>query len=477
MNQNSSYLNLRISSIRWALPISLALGAIVYQLVIARWVHDSFGDSIHFGIEILFFASVGPLLAFLALTLMMRWFEEKNRVENRAQIVERRLASITAASVDAILSTNPRGVIEDWNKGAELLFGYTESEIRGRPLSDILKSEAGASVELYWLLHTVQASGYLQGHETICSTASGEEIVVELTATDLADSEGRSSGISIILRDITQRKEREAEIQRLNASLNQQVADRTRELAEKVDELAEANRNLQKLDQMRSEFVSLVSHQIRAPLTNMRGSVERMQTGCGAINATCSRMFLILEEEVDRLDELVQDVLSVARIESGKLSVQLEPLSILPVIQKVIERARARDSSRDIQFPTKPGLPLVLADRDHISEILMNLLDNADKYSLADCAITVDVRANQREVGISVLDEGPGIPEEDLERVFEKYHRNDNSDSQAVYGTGLGLYICRNLVEAQGGRIWAENRPDGGARFSFTLPVFQENDV
>lgn len=281
--------------------------------------------------------------------------------------------------------------------------------------------------------------------------------------------------MSIILRDITTRKRREQEIRQLNANLNEQVAARTKELAEKVEELAQANVDLQRLDQMRSEFVSLVSHQIRAPLTNMSGSVQRMRSSCGSINQTCTRMFAILEQQTARLNRLVQDVLNASRLESGDLSIQPEPISILPVVGQVVEQVRARNNERVIQEPIKPGLPMVFADRDRVAEILANLLDNADKYSPPESKIEVGVSADQVGVTVSVRDSGTGLPPGDLDRLFDKFYRIDGSDSQTAYGYGLGLYVCRRLVEAQGGHIWAENHPDGGAVFSFTLPVWQES--
>jgi signal transduction histidine kinase len=249
------------------------------------------------------------------------------------------------------------------------------------------------------------------------------------------------------------------------------VAERTRELAEKVDQLAYANAELQKLDRMRSEFVSLVSHQLRAPLTNMHGAVEHIETGCNIKNPACVRMLPILNQQVERLDRLVRDVLNTARIESGDLVLQPEPISILPVIQQVTEQIRARAANRSFTLPTKPGLPLAFADRDRVAEILANLLDNADKYSPPDRAVDIEVRADETEVTVSVRDAGPGLPPDNPDRVFEKFYRADNSDTQAVYGYGLGLYICRRLVESHGGRIWVENALAGGAIFSFTLPV------
>jgi PAS domain S-box-containing protein len=375
------------------------------------------------------------------------------------------------------LGLDQNGRIESWNLGAELIFGYTEVEIQDQPVTILFSKRAAAQVELDWLFQYIRHNGFIRGHETTCQTMDGRELVVELTATHLTDSQGSPLGTAVILRDITSRKQREKEIRRLNASLNTQVADRTRELAGKVEELAHANTELQKLDQMRSEFVSLVSHQIRAPLTNMNGAVQRMQADCLRVNPTCTRMFDVFEQQISRLDRLVQDVLNATRIETGQLVIHPEPMSVLPVVRQVVEQTRTRTIGRQIRLPTKPGLPLVLADRDRVAEVLANLLDNADKYSPPHQEVSVDVRANEIGVTVSVRDLGPGLPPEEIEWVFDKFYRTDSSDAQHAYGYGLGLYVCRRLIEAQNGRIWAENHPQGGAIFSFMLPIWQGNHV
>ena len=471
MSPTSNTLKQRITILRWALPVTFAILAMLFQLGPARLVHDYYGHALHYGVEIVFYATAGPLLAFWTLTRLGHWLDEKEQAEQHARASERRLASITAASADAILSLDSQGRIESWNRGAELIFGYPAQEMQGRPLPDLFGGSEAAAVEFRWLVEGVRQAGFVRGHETTCRDAAGRQVAVELTATHLTDEAGQYLGMSVILRDVTERKRREEEIRRLNASLTEQVADRTRELAEKVEELARANTELQKLDRMRSEFVSLVSHQLRAPLTNMYGAVEHIEANCPAMTTTCVRMLPILNQQVERLDRLVRDVLNMARIESGALVLEPEPISLLPIVQQVVEQIRARAAERPFRLPTKPGLPLVFADRDRVVEILVNLLDNADKYSPPGKEVVIDIRADQTEVTLSVRDFGPGLPPSDLERVFEKFHRADSSDSQPVYGYGLGLYICRRLVEAQGGRIWAENHPNGGAVFSFALPV------
>lgn len=473
MNPDSMIFRRRIITLRWLLPISFALLAVLYEFSVARWIHDRYGDTSHFIVEALFFSTSGPILTFLAINQIRVWLGEKERAEVKARDSNRRLASITHASADAILSLDQKSQIESWNRGAELLFGYTTEEVMGQPFSFLFPGDHAAEVETKWLESVVHKEGFVQNHETDCRNATGQAIDVELTATNLNDDQGHSIGMSVILRDITNRKRREEEIRRLNSSLNQQVAERTRELAEKVKELGQANTALQKVDQMRSELVSLVSHQLRAPLTNMSGAVQRIKSDCPVLNPTCTRMLQILSQQTLRLDHLVKDVLNAARLEAGEMFLQPEPVSVLPVLQQSVEQMQARTDNRRIHLRETPGLPMIYADRDRVVEILVNLLDNAVKYSPPEAEVNLEVRADQTHVTVSVLDNGPGLPPSDLERIFDKYYRLDGSDSQVAYGYGLGLYVCRLLTEALGGRIWAENRPSAGAAISFTLPVWQ----
>ena len=470
MQQSNYTLRHRVALLRWALPAALIALTIFYEFGLARWLQNSPHDPID--LEVFLYGVLSPLVAFWVLTLIGRWLDKTDRAEKAARASDRHLAAIMSASADAILGLDAAGHIESWNRGAELLFGYEADRMRGQPFFHLLGRGEAAEVEFRWLSQSVTQNGYVRGHETSCNDAHGHAVAVELTATALTDETRQPLGMSVILRDVTERKRRNEEIRRLNASLSDQVAERTRELAEKVDELAQANTELQKLDQTRSEFVSLVSHQIRAPLTNLRGAAERMQMDCGAmINNTCSRMFVIMQQQADRLDTLVRDVLSAARLEAGELVLHPEPISVLPVVQQVIEQTRARNTDRVFHLPLRPGLPLVLADRDRVAEVLSNLIDNADKYSPREQEIAIDVQADQTEVTVAVRDHGRGLPRADVERVFDKFYRADGSDAQVAYGYGLGLYVCRRLIETQGGRIWAENAPDGGAIFYFTLPV------
>ena len=273
MLETGPTLRQRIATMRWLLSLIWIAGVVIYQLVVAAWVQDRFDEGTHYLVEILFYGSVGPLIAFWFLVRIDNQLKEMERVEKKAQTMEKRLASITHISADAILSLDAAGRIAAWNPGAESLFGFLEEQVLGQPLSALMGGGQAAEAEFRWIDETVRREGFLRGHEGVCYDAQEKPVHVELTAMPLSDEKGDFLGLFLIFRDISSRKQREEEIRRLNDQLNIQVAERTRELDEKISQLARANADLQKLDQTRTEFVSLVSHQLRAPLTNMSGAV------------------------------------------------------------------------------------------------------------------------------------------------------------------------------------------------------------
>jgi signal transduction histidine kinase len=269
---------------------------------------------------------------------------------------------------------------------------------------------------------------------------------------------------------VEQKEQAEGEVYRLNTELQQRVDDRTRELREKNDALAAANAQLQELDRLKSEFVSLVSHELRAPLTNMRGAIELMEGGCPALNPTCTRMFTIVSTQIGRLGRLVDDVLNVSHIEAGGLTLTRTAVDVTWVADQVVEEFATRNARRQFRLQGAKH-PRLWADADRLHEVIANLVDNAVKYSPEDGDVAVTVEAGEGEGIVSVSDRGPGIPLEEQGRVFDKFHRLDSGDAKETYGYGLGLYLCRRLVEAMGGRIWVESEPGHGATFRFALPL------
>src|SRR3990172_5771877 len=221
MTGASALLRQRLDRLRWFLPLSLALVSVFYQLGPTAWVHDRISHDFHYAVEIVFYGVVGPLAVFWAVGLVRGWLEDRERLEHHARESERRLAAISTASADAILVLDPSGTIDSWNRGAELIFGYPELDARGKTLLSLFRGPEAARIEVQWLLGEVTQVGSVRGYETSCRDASGREVLVELTATQLTDEQGRPFGSSVILRDIGERKQRDQEIRRLNASLNQ----------------------------------------------------------------------------------------------------------------------------------------------------------------------------------------------------------------------------------------------------------------
>jgi signal transduction histidine kinase len=255
------------------------------------------------------------------------------------------------------------------------------------------------------------------------------------------------------------------------AQLYARIEQNTVAQAEVVAQLQAANERLRELDQLKSEFVSLVSHELRAPLTNMKGALELLLDSLQMLEGSRGWALLeVLDEEVARLTRLVQGVLEVTRIEAGRLSVDQQPLDLQRHLEKIVQRISMRAPQHHFVLPPD-DLPLVAADPDRVTDILSNLLDNAMKYSPAGGEITIEANTDDDALVVSIADQGVGIPQEQLADVFDKFHRLDTGDARESYGYGLGLYITRKLVEAHGGKIWVDSRPGKGSRFSFTLPL------
>ncbi len=270
---------------------------------------------------------------------------------------------------------------------------------------------------------------------------------------------------------VEQKEQAEAEVYRLNSELQQRVEERTRELKQKADALAIANAQLQELDQIKSEFVSLVSHEFRAPLTNMRGALELMGDSCVTLNSACNRMLGIVNAEVGRLSRLVEDVLNVSRIEAGELKLNYEAVEITRLVDQVLEEFAARHVRRKLRLARGSVHPVLWADPDRLHQVIANLVDNAVKYSPDDSEVTLSVEISENQGVLSVSDHGPGIRVEDQPRLFQKFYRLDSGDDKETYGYGLGLYLCRRLIEGMHGKIWIESSRGHGATFRFALPL------
>jgi len=229
---------------------------------------------------------------------------------------------------------------------------------------------------------------------------------------------------------------------------------------------------LRELEQAKSDFVSTVSHELRTPLTSIKAYTATLRRDDVEFDNRTREDFLsVVEEETDRLTRLISDLLDVSRIESGKLELKRRDFDIAKLVKIVADKMQSQTSKHAIKLDAPDGTSLVHADPDKIEQVIMNLVDNAVKYSPSGGEVVVALRTYPRKVEFSVHDQGVGIPEDQLAHIFEKFHRVDNRATREIGGTGLGLYVSKSIIEAHRGTIWAESKPGEGSTFYFTLPL------
>ncbi len=281
-------------------------------------------------------------------------------------------------------------------------------------------------------------------------------------------------------RDLIEREQVQQKIRELNRHLETKVAERTQELSQaneelrhRQQELENANTELLQLDALKSEFVSLVSHELRAPLANISASLQLLLSDDDTSQLTSSQreMLSLANEQAERLTRLVKGIMGVSRLEAGQMTLALAAFDILPLINRTLEQWQACATDYVWRGPQTQNLPSVMADPDRVEEVLTNLLDNAYKYSSAGSTVQVNVYPIQDHMVIGVSDQGQGIPTSELEKIFDKFHRVERGDARQTYGYGLGLYISRKLIQAMGGRLWAESEMGRGSTFFFSLPL------
>ncbi len=233
------------------------------------------------------------------------------------------------------------------------------------------------------------------------------------------------------------------------------------------------NTQLKKLERTRKEFVANVSHELRTPLSLITGYVETLLNGAKDDPAVALRFLRTIEKNANRLTYLIEDLLAISELESGRAFLNPQPVSLRHVIDKVLEDLAGKSKERQITIKVElPESSTVHADADRLEQVFVNLVENAIKYGRERG--TIVVRAAITEDGcmrVSVSDDGQGIPEASIGRVFERFYRVDNDRSREQGGTGLGLSIVKHIIRAHGGDVWAESQLGKGAVFYFTLPL------
>ena len=354
----------------------------------------------------------------------------------------RHLATIVEASDDAILSQDIDGTISSWNEGAEKLFGYMRAEMIGASMRLVIPGERQGEEDM--VLGQIRAGKRVEHYETVRRRKDGELIDVSLSVSPLRDRLGRVVGASKIVRDISEKK-------RAERSLRESIA-------------------------AKEQFLSLVSHELRTPTSIIVGVGRLLARRLDELSSDDRAIaFADLVEQGERLQEIIEHLLILTRMDSEH---DLYPEFILPerLVNEVLKGWRRRVPDRTLLLTVEAGLPIVSGEPSLTRLVLDNLISNALKYSTADAAVEIAIRAQgDGLVHIEVLDRGIGLGDEDRARIFEPFYRTSAARNKAG-GMGLGLAVCRKIVEVQRGTIEALAREGGGSVFRFSLVAPDDMD-
>jgi PAS domain S-box-containing protein len=366
-----------------------------------------------------------------------------------------KLASIVESSDEAIMAATADGRLSSWNSGAEHVFGYTAEEVIGKPIAILAPPDM--EDEPHSLFEQIMAGRAIAHHETVRRRKDGVLIDVSFTFSPLRDASGAVIGAAAIAHDITERRKVEAEREGL------------------LLELADQNERLRELDRLKDEFVALVSHELRTPLTSIRGYLELvLEEEAGTLTDEQRQFLGVVERNAHRLLALVGDLLFLAQVEAGKLSLEIGAVDLSSIAAESVETARPLAEEKDITLTLATGpLALIAGDRARLAQLLDNLISNGVKFTPPGGRVDVRVRGLRGQAVIEIRDTGMGIPAAEQEHLFERFYRTSQANEQAIPGTGLGLAISKAIVEAHGGQIVVASGEGEGSTFRISLPIRQ----
>ncbi len=355
----------------------------------------------------------------------------------------RQLNSILHFSGDGIVTVDANLRITSFNPAMEAMTAWHQHEVVGKFYYDVLRpldphgDPLGYSRDPF--VQAIETGRASVSRELILLTRDGQRIIASITAAAVRSPQGQPISGVLNVRDIT----------------------RTREAEE-----------------LRTTFISVTSHELQTPIAIIKGYASTLAREDAHWDTETLRARLrAVEEEADRLNHLIGNVLYASRIQVGGLKMERAEIDLAEVTRSVVRRFTARSADVDISVRMPANFPLVNADRERIEEVLFNLLDNAVKYSPRGKRIRVRGQVTDGEVIISVVDTGQGIPLREQERIFERFQRVDNTSSRSTQGAGLGLYICRAIVAAHGGHLWVQSELGRGSRFSFSIPRGEQPEM
>ncbi|MDW8327672.1 MAG: ATP-binding protein, partial [Anaerolineales bacterium] len=391
----------------------------------------------------------------------------------------RQYAQLVENAADPAFICDRAGRLRLVNPAFVAAIGHSSTEsLRQHTLFDFIVEEGRpAEVRIptrgFWPL--VFANGW--SGEISLRRVDGSEFPVYLSLRPVPDETGAPLMMAGTAHDLSVQKRQQSALiaayeaasnarqalQELNAQLEAKVAEKTRELARQ-------NEELKTLDRLKSEFVSLVSHELRAPLTNIAGGMELALLRSAELPERARAHLLTVQAEIRRLSRFVETILDLSALEAGRLPLTVAPLDVAAVLAPLQAQWAAAPGGERVRVELPAQLPPVLADERALTSVLFHLVDNALKYA-PEGEVLVRVEAASLGVRFSIIDHGPGVPPELREVIFNKFQRLNAADAQTVYGHGLGLYMVRRLLHALDGDIAVTDAPGGGACFTFELPA------
>lgn len=363
------------------------------------------------------------------------------------------LASIVRSSRDGIISKNLDGIIQSWNRGAQMLFGYTAEEAIGRPISMLIPADH--LDEEPRILERIRTGEAIEHYETIRKRKDGSLIDISLTVSPVLDASGRIVGASKVARDISEsRRSRDA-------------------LRESEERLRESHTQLADADRRKNEFLAMLAHEMRNPLAPIRNALEIMRRANHHSEATLSAIAM-MERQVAQMVHLVDDLIDVNRITRGKIELRRTAVDLATILRQAVEVAQPICDQKGVLLTVDFPAEHVVLDADplRLIQALGNLLHNACKFTGKGGNVWLDVRRDGDQVELRVRDSGIGISSDQLPRIFDLFVQGDLSLERSSGGLGIGLSLARNLVELHGGTVRASSAGRGrGSEFVLRLPI------
>jgi PAS domain S-box-containing protein len=370
----------------------------------------------------------------------------------------------------------PDGVLLYANRAWRETLGYPQEELARLNFFQVIHPESqGHCQEMF---RRVLAGETVERIEMVFVARNGQRIVGEGSCSCRFQN-GQPVFVRAIFSDITARREAEAEIRQLTATLEQRVLERTQQLATLNRELELRNREVERANRMKSQFLASMSHELRTPLNAVIGFSELLnEETAGPLNEKQRRYLEHVLNGARHLLQLINDILDLAKVESGQLLLRPEPFPLAEALPEVLSTIKPLAMNKRIQVENRVAAEIQLhADRIRVKQILYNLLSNAVKFTAEGGQVWIDARRADGSVCVTVSDNGIGIPPEEHQAIFNEFYQVGTTTKGVKEGTGLGLAISRRLVEAHEGNIWVESEPGKGSRFSFTVPAAAEETV